>query len=138
MGVGLCHCAPSYLSPCGWALGYCTGRFSLKEIAGSSGHWRSSSAHPQNPTHHTRHNRFPARDFAIDTLNLRTECCYLFTQGDNDTHPLWYAQETEGTVFDIMHQRNFPTAPTGITNQRSLITKPTRRHRFKLSFKPEQ
>ena len=50
---------------------------------------------------HTRHNRFTARDFAIDYLESCAPNAVLFTQGDNDTYPLWYAQETEGVRPDI-------------------------------------
>jgi hypothetical protein len=50
---------------------------------------------------HTRHNRFTARDFAIDYLESCAPNAILFTQGDNDTYPLWYAQEVEGVRPDI-------------------------------------
>jgi tetratricopeptide (TPR) repeat protein len=50
---------------------------------------------------HTRHNRFTARDFATDYLESCAPNAILFTQGDNDTYPLWYAQEVEGIRTDI-------------------------------------
>lgn len=50
---------------------------------------------------HTRHGRYPARDFAIDYLESCAPNAVLFTQGDNDTYPLWYAQEVEGVRPDI-------------------------------------
>ncbi len=50
---------------------------------------------------HTRHNRFCARDFATDYLESCAPNAVLFTQGDNDTYPLWYAQEVEGVRTDI-------------------------------------
>lgn len=50
---------------------------------------------------HNRHGRYPARDFAIDYLESCAPNAILFTQGDNDTYPLWYAQETEGVRPDI-------------------------------------
>lgn len=50
---------------------------------------------------HNRHGRYPARDFAIDYLESCAPNAILFTQGDNDTYPLWYAQETEGIRPDI-------------------------------------
>ncbi len=50
---------------------------------------------------HTRHHRYTARDFAIDYLESCAPNAILFTQGDNDTYPLWYAQEVEGVRTDI-------------------------------------
>lgn len=50
---------------------------------------------------HNRHGRYPARDFAIDYLESCAPNAIIFTQGDNDTYPLWYAQETEGVRPDI-------------------------------------
>ena len=42
---------------------------------------------------HNRHGRFMARDFAANYLESCPQNAILFTQGDNDTYPLWYAQE---------------------------------------------
>lgn len=50
---------------------------------------------------HTRHDRYAARDFAIDYLQSCAPNAVLFTMGDNDTYPLWYAQEVEGVRTDI-------------------------------------
>ena len=50
---------------------------------------------------HTRHERYASRDFAIDYLQSCAPNAVLFTQGDNDTYPLWYAQEVEGVRQDI-------------------------------------
>ncbi|MFN8322891.1 MAG: DUF2723 domain-containing protein [Chitinophagales bacterium] len=50
---------------------------------------------------HTRHNTYTARDFAICYLESCAPNAILFTQGDNDTYPLWYAQEVEGVRQDI-------------------------------------
>lgn len=50
---------------------------------------------------HTRHHRYTARDFAICYLQSCAPNAVIFTQGDNDTYPLWYAQETEGIRPDI-------------------------------------
>ena len=50
---------------------------------------------------HDRSNRYVARDMAIDYLESCAPNAILFTQGDNDTYPLWYAQEVENIRPDI-------------------------------------
>jgi hypothetical protein len=50
---------------------------------------------------HTRHDRYTARDFATDYLQSCAPNALLFTQGDNDTYPLWYAQEVEHIRPDV-------------------------------------
>lgn len=50
---------------------------------------------------HSRHGRYTARDFAICYLESCAPNAVIFTQGDNDTYPLWYAQEVEGIRTDI-------------------------------------
>jgi len=50
---------------------------------------------------HDRSHRYFARDIAYNYLNSCDEDAILFTGGDNDTFPLWYAQEVEGVRLDI-------------------------------------
>ena len=55
----------------------------------------------ENWDDHDRSGRYFARDFAANYLNSCAPDAILFTNGDNDTFPLWYAQEVEGIRTDI-------------------------------------
>jgi hypothetical protein len=55
----------------------------------------------ENRNDHDRSGRYTARDLAYNYLNSCKEHAILFTNGDNDTFPLWYAQEVEGIRTDI-------------------------------------
>jgi hypothetical protein len=50
---------------------------------------------------HDRSKKVLARDLAKDYLEGCPPNAILFTYGDNDTYPLWYAQEVEGIRPDI-------------------------------------
>ena len=50
---------------------------------------------------HDRSKRTMARDFAINYLQSCDKDAVLFTNGDNDTFPLWYVQEVEGVRTDV-------------------------------------
>lgn len=50
---------------------------------------------------HDRSKKVIARDIAKDYLESCAPNAILFTFGDNDTYPLWYAQEVEGIRPDI-------------------------------------
>jgi len=50
---------------------------------------------------HDRSFRYTSRDFATDYLNSCAPNAIIFTNGDNDTFPLWYAQEVEGVRTDV-------------------------------------
>ncbi len=50
---------------------------------------------------HDRSNKTLARDVAIDYLESCAPNAILITFGDNDTYPLWYAQEVQGIRKDI-------------------------------------
>lgn len=55
----------------------------------------------QNWDDHTRAGRYATIAHAKNYLNSCAPNAILFTYGDNDTFPLWYAQEVEGVRRDI-------------------------------------
>ena len=50
---------------------------------------------------HDRSGRYAARDFGMNYLNSLDPDAIIFTYADNDTYPLWYAQEVEGVRTDV-------------------------------------
>jgi|TARA_R110000782_G_scaffold270482_1_gene371680 hypothetical protein len=55
----------------------------------------------QNWDDHDRSKRYTARDFAKNYLNSCAPNAILFTNGDNDTFPLWYVQDVERYRTDV-------------------------------------
>ncbi len=50
---------------------------------------------------HDRSGRYTTRDFGMNYLSSLEPNAIVFTNGDNDTFPLWYAQEVEGFRTDV-------------------------------------
>lgn len=50
---------------------------------------------------HDRSGRYTTRDFGMNYLDSLDENGIIFSNGDNDTFPLWYAQEVEGYRTDV-------------------------------------
>ncbi|MEA1886431.1 MAG: DUF2723 domain-containing protein [Bacteroidota bacterium] len=55
----------------------------------------------QNWDDHDRSGRYTATAVATNYLQTVAPNAVLFTNGDNDTFPLWYAQEVEGVRTDV-------------------------------------
>ena len=55
----------------------------------------------QNFDDHSRLGHYASRDYAANFLNSVDENAIIFTYGDNDTYPLWYAQEVENIRRDV-------------------------------------
>lgn len=55
----------------------------------------------QNFDDHSRKDHYASRDYAANFLNSLQKDAIIFTYGDNDTYPLWYAQEVENIRRDV-------------------------------------
>ena len=55
----------------------------------------------ENWDDHDRSNRYVARDFGYNYLASVEKDAIIFSNGDNDTFPLWYNQEVEGNGTDV-------------------------------------
>ncbi len=55
----------------------------------------------QNWDDHDRSDRFSCRDFGANYLRSCEKDAIIFSNGDNDTFPLWYNQEVEGEGADM-------------------------------------
>ncbi len=55
----------------------------------------------ENWDDHSRADQYGARDYAINFLESCAPNAIIFTYGDNDTYPLWYAQEVENIRPDV-------------------------------------
>ena len=55
----------------------------------------------QNWDDHDRSGRYTARDFGANYLKTCEPNAVIFTNGDNDTFPLWYNQDVEGVRTDV-------------------------------------
>ncbi len=55
----------------------------------------------QNYDDMSRKDHYATRDYASNFLNSCDKDAIIFTYGDNDTYPLWYAQEVEGIRPDV-------------------------------------
>ncbi|HTC24104.1 MAG TPA: DUF2723 domain-containing protein [Gemmatimonadales bacterium] len=93
------------------ALGLGSVMQSLAELAGKGDRLRWGAATPilvvaiipllGNRLTASRAHETLARDFAVDLLESVEPYGILITAGDNDTFPLWYAQEVEGIRRDV-------------------------------------
>jgi hypothetical protein len=85
---------------------------------------------------HDRSKKTLARDLAKDYLESCPPNAILFSFGDNDTYPLWYAQEVEGIRPDVRVMVNTLLGTDWYMNQ--LRYKVNQSAPFDIIFTPEQ
>jgi hypothetical protein len=85
---------------------------------------------------HDRSKKTLARDLAKDYLESCPQNAILFSFGDNDTYPLWYAQEVEGIRPDVRVMVNSLLGTDWYMNQ--LRYKINQSAPFDIIFTPEQ
>jgi tetratricopeptide (TPR) repeat protein len=85
---------------------------------------------------HNRSGKYAARDFAKAYLAQCEPNAILFTNGDNDTFPLWYVQEVEGFRTDV-RVVNYMLA-SGDWYVHQLGKKVYESDRLKFTLKPDQ
>jgi hypothetical protein len=77
---------------------------------------------------HDRSGRYVAGDYAYNMLIGLEEDAIIFTNGDNDTFPLWYIQEVEGVRQDVrvanLSLLNTPWYVRQLKNQASRDSEP--------------
>lgn len=85
---------------------------------------------------HDRSGKYAARDFARNYLVELQDDAIIFTNGDNDTFPLWYVQEVEGFRTDV-RVANYMLA-SGHWYVHQMGKQVYDSERFPLSLTPEQ
>ncbi len=90
----------------------------------------------QNWDDHDRSGRYMSTDFAKNYLKSCLPNAILFTNGDNDTYPLWYVQNVEGYRTDVR------VVNLSLLNAADYVESLRQTHYdskpFKLSFEQEQ
>ena len=74
-----------------WGTVAATGLLATQPFLLLANHWHS----------HDRSGNYIARDYAYNMLATLKPNAFMFTNGDNDTFPLWYIQQVEGFRKDV-------------------------------------